>query len=560
MKLNINIVGLTHNDIEEDCLQYARTATGKQLKLVFEEQNACDSLAVKVYDGSLFLGYVAVQDLEDVHAIRQVSGRKVLRALCMGYGAKEDGTGIYLKARLKCRIPNELAAGAGQSSDSRQSSGAKFSSAEELEVSGGKIVTMSPTGSFYEMPEALKEAYQHIYNDEELEKWHYSGPLYSIDKLARVEDCSDMLEDALEDFTAQFIALSRYPTDCRGRVMVQEMQDEFQEQVSELKMLAEEAELQLDCFMNNHRFDYSREMTNLRKHIQTLLQLQKSDRFLSQRKTLLSDMGFITCSDFRNESARNFFIQTPIELLRKQTGTYDYSDRLDEIEQELEAFPYDMYRKFKADPVDFLREIYYKHLPRKQMKQLLSGIILMIMHGRVNDVKCWGKYNDLETLEEMKTLRLRHVPGGKEMNPKRARQMEVLEICVKEIALRRNPNTQELLIRKQSDWYPIFHLLTDWKIFTRKDLQPFCDFIARLYQFGSDAVSPCKKKDLEQAKPCNELLYESAQRWKTLKPDKIKIQNAKFYRYLDIIDAFQKSVQKHAFEMKVNVGEFFNEY
>ena len=45
MKLNINIVGLTHNDIEEDCLQYVRTATGKQLKLVFEEQNACDSLA-----------------------------------------------------------------------------------------------------------------------------------------------------------------------------------------------------------------------------------------------------------------------------------------------------------------------------------------------------------------------------------------------------------------------------------------------------------------------------------------------------------------------------------
>ena len=323
MKLNINIVGLTHNDIEEDCLQYVRTATGKQLKLVFEEQNACDSLAVKVYDGRLFLGYVAVQDLEDVHAMKIVSGRKVLRALCMGYGAKEDGTGIYLKARLKCHIPNELSVLAGQSA------GEKLAAGEELEVSGGKIVTMSPNGSFYEMPEALKEAYQHIYNDEELEKWHYSGPLYSIDKLARVEDCSDMLEDALEDFTALFIALSRYPTDCRGRVMVQEMQDEFQEQVSELKMLAEEAELQLDCFMNNHRFDYSREMTNLRKHIQTLLQLQKNDRFLSQRKTLLSDMGFITCSDFRNESARNFFIQTPIDLLRKQTGTYDYSDRLD---------------------------------------------------------------------------------------------------------------------------------------------------------------------------------------------------------------------------------------
>ena len=153
MKLNINIVGLTHNDIEGDCLQYVRTATGKQLKLVFEEQNACDSLAVKVYDGRLFLGYVAVQDLEDVHAMKIVSGRKVLRALCMGYGAKEDGTGIYLKARLKCHIPNELSVLAGQSA------GEKLAAGEELEVSGGKIVTMSPNGSYYEMPEALKEAY-----------------------------------------------------------------------------------------------------------------------------------------------------------------------------------------------------------------------------------------------------------------------------------------------------------------------------------------------------------------------------------------------------------------
>lgn len=85
-----------------------------------------------MYDGRLFLGYVAVQDLEDVHAMKIVSGRKVLRALCMGYGTKEDGTGIYLKARLKCHIPNELSVLAGQSA------GEKLAAGEELEVSGGK--------------------------------------------------------------------------------------------------------------------------------------------------------------------------------------------------------------------------------------------------------------------------------------------------------------------------------------------------------------------------------------------------------------------------------------
>ena len=38
------------------------------------------------------------------------------------------------------------------------------------------------------------------------------------------------------------------------------------------------------------------------------------------------------------------------------------------------------------------------------MQQLLSGIILMIMNGRVNDVKQWGKHGNEESLVAMKTV------------------------------------------------------------------------------------------------------------------------------------------------------------
>ena len=58
MKLKINIVGLTHNDVKQDSMEYARSAEGNQLKLLSDKQNAYDPMAVKVYDGSLFVGYV----------------------------------------------------------------------------------------------------------------------------------------------------------------------------------------------------------------------------------------------------------------------------------------------------------------------------------------------------------------------------------------------------------------------------------------------------------------------------------------------------------------------
>ena len=99
-----------------------------------------------------------------------------------------------------------------------------------------------------------------------------------------------------------------------------------------------------------------------------------------------------------------FLRRSPDAIKKKQTGTYDYKDQLDAIEQQLHAFPHNLYPTFKADPVDFLRQVFYKRVPRKKMLQLLSGIVLMIMNGRVNDVKQWGKHGDEESLIAMKTV------------------------------------------------------------------------------------------------------------------------------------------------------------
>ena len=49
-----------------------------------------------------------------------------------------------------------------------------------------------------------------------------------------------------------------------------------------------------------------------------------------------------------------------------KTGFMIEMNQLDAIEQQLHAFPHNLYPTFKADPVDFLRQVFYKRVPRKQ--------------------------------------------------------------------------------------------------------------------------------------------------------------------------------------------------
>ena len=49
--LKFHIVGLTHNDVKNCEVQYAKEAVGKTLCLVPDDANPFDLLAVKAYEG-----------------------------------------------------------------------------------------------------------------------------------------------------------------------------------------------------------------------------------------------------------------------------------------------------------------------------------------------------------------------------------------------------------------------------------------------------------------------------------------------------------------------------
>ena len=583
MKLNISIVALTHNDIKDNYVEYAHSAAGRQLKLVHAKQNEMDPMAVKAYDGKLFLGYVAFQDLEDVHAALRASGKSSLRAHCLGFHAKEDGvSGMSLEAVTRFHVDGEkeiLSQYAATLSEPQKSNNPSFL---ELEVSGGKIVSLDLQGEPLPMPDALRQAYSDVYDNKPFTDWHYSGPLYPIDRLERIEDCTVMLQDAMKDIFHARVEAGLLTMDEDGRRGNHCCADSTD--MDELEMLNDDMKEQLADFMDNHYFDYSHEMTLARKHVQTLLVFIGEKEYERERKALQAGLGYISSSSYRGKAAHCFFVDTPISLQGKNVGVYDYSDRLDEIEAELEAFPYDMYRKFKADPVDLLRQIYYKHVPRQQMIQLLSGIILMIMHRRVGDVKRWGKHNDEFSLQEMKELR--HI--GKATAPERAdgeARREIADLCVQKMAYLYNPRSYKHLVHSQADWYPVFRVMAGLGFFDKGDHKAFAEYLPQVLERAAgkmpsgDSISSegdsektlaggtssaekslpfeltdememrprvpvCKKKDLDQAA---ESIFDKTEAWawESLSDEDVAgIQRAKFNRYCDIVSGFCKLLRE----------------
>lgn len=583
MKLKFNIVGLTHNDIQETLMDYARSAKGKRLKLVADPQNAYDPMAMKAYDANLFVGYVAAQDLEDVKALLAASGKKVLSAVCTGCKAKEDGhSGIYLSAVAHAVVEGER----------------EILCNDELEFIGGKILNLDAHGERLPMPEALCKAYGCVYDDSIYDAWHYSGPVFPIERLDRIDDCTDMLEDTLEELLGIDRELDLIDRE-RERISASEeggedmvsampsasvnalgdLDDREAEMKAEKYFLEQEVKGYLVDFFENHRFDFSREMMQTRKHIQTLLSLVSDRGFQSDRERLLCEMGYLTCSDYREEAAHVFFIDTPILLLRRQTGIYDYTDRLDEVEQELEAFPFGLYRKFKADPADFLRQVFYKRVPRQEMKKLLSGIIFMVMNHRVDDVRRWGKNDDRIALQEMKQLR--HIKPRQVVMSEEEKQEKARE-CIRKMAVEPGKSGFGWMVKAQSDWYVVQRVLVDAELIDICDHAQFCEYLAGVIEGeGSDSegngsssdekmkpkgqnekmkprgrdekmkpkgqdeskkvsrphIPLCKKKDLDQA---SVEVFEktSPKEWSHLSDDELGgVQQAKFNHYCDIVGA-----------------------
>ncbi len=209
------------------------------------------------------------------------------------------------------------------------------------------------------------------FDDSVYRDWHYDGLPLMPPKLEQLADLTADLTDALESSSRM---------------------DEAVISMAE-KLLSE------------HLYDASREMTRARYRLEKLLSERSEASLQAIAHQLRHQKGMLMRHENRDKVARYLFIELPRQLRKKglENSHYTYDNRLDELEQQLRAFPYQLYDKLQNDPVDFLREVYYNHVPRKFLFQLLSGIVLMILKGRVK-IKKWGREGDTEPIRQIENL------------------------------------------------------------------------------------------------------------------------------------------------------------
>lgn len=523
--LTFHIVGLTHNDVKGHEVEYAKEAEGRTICLVPDDANTFDMLAVKAYDKQQLIGYVSALEGEDVRALIIARKERNLRTRCIGCNSKNEGdkAGLQLMVRALSDVSDE------------------------------------------EMEQARRE----IYDDKIYDDWQYSGPVLPIEQLTRFSDCTMMLEGVINSIIRLKNTLSEGASDKnssasdKGSSASDKTSSESENSSldaeteamlrEELADCLSEARERLSSFLEIQRSDYSREMTQARNRILHKLEQIDDDELQRLRAVLLTEMGFITSSAYRERAAYSFFVEAPNAIKKKQTGTYDYKDQLDAIEQQLHAFPHNLYPTFKADPVDFLRQVFYKRVPRKKMLQLLSGIVLMIMNGRVEDVKQWGKHGDEESLKAMKAV------GAKPSNEvKKEKFMELVDLVIPKIAVYKKNGCPELLVKKQSDWFPVFRLLNGWGLFNMETPTAFCKHLAHLYEKlppeNTERAPLCKWKDLTQAKSAP-FEYAALEWWRLDSGELGSVSKERFNRYCDIVNAFKMILGTTASSENVNLKE-----
>lgn len=523
--LTFHIVGLTHNDVKGHEVEYAKEAEGRTICLVPDDANTFDMLAVKAYDKQQLIGYVSALEGEDVRALIIARKERNLRTRCIGCNSKNEGdkAGLQLMVRVLSDVSDE------------------------------------------EMEQARRE----IYDDKIYDDWQYSGPVLPIEQLTRFSDCTMMLEGVINSIIRLRNKLSEGASDkgpsasnnsssvsdktsseAENRSLDKETEAMLREELSDC---LSEARERLSSFLEIQRSDYSREMTQARNRILHKLEQIDDDELQRLRAVLLTEMGFITSSAYRERAAYSFFVEAPNAIKKKQTGTYDYKDQLDAIEQQLHAFPHNLYPTFKADPVDFLRQVFYKRVPRKKMLQLLSGIVLMIMNGRVDDVKQWGKHGDEDSLKAMKAV------GAKPSNEvKKEKFMELVDLVIPKIAVYKKKGCPELLVNRQSDWFPVFRLLNGWGLFDMETPTAFCKHLAHLYEKlppeNTERAPLCKWKDLTQAKSAP-FEYAALEWWRLDSGELGSVSKERFNRYCDIVNAFKMILGTTASSENVNLKE-----
>lgn len=233
----------------------------------------------------------------------------------------------------------------------------------------------------------------------------------------------------------------------------------------------------MNQLLDTNLYDVSREMTRARYRIERLLSAQEDPALKALADRLRHQKGMLMRHDCRDQVVRYLFVELPQELLRKGflKSHYTYDNRLDGLESQLVGFPYQLYDKFLNDPVDFLREVYYHHVPRKFLFPLLSGIVLMILKGRVK-IERWGREGDTEPICQIENLLKPKSPSDGETdgetaqeNDRETKMKQGLKTLMEKTDARGN-----LIINQKNLWAAIMCVLVFEYHLTDIDMKAFC--------------------------------------------------------------------------------------
>ena len=401
-KIRFDVVGLYHWDVRDRWKEYAAEAVGKALTLQPQPENPIDPYAVRVREGSLHVGYVAVPDLDAVYQALKGAGRRRLK-------------GIVVESNPE---PPVLTV--------------------ECEV------------------EAVDWTHE-PFDDSVYAGWHYDGLPLMPKKLEQLNDLTEDLIEALESTAPNQGSASAE----RGTNRSPSSADGVTNRDAVCGMT--------NRLLESNLYDVSREMTRARYRIERLLAQHNDPELQSLAYQLRHQKGMLMNHDSREQVARYLFVDLPRELLRKglQQSRYTYDNRLDELEQQLRAFPYQLYDKFRNDPVDFLREVYYHHVPRRRLFPLLSGIVLMILKGRVTITR-WGREGDTEPIRLIADIgKPQPLQGASDREG--ALKQGVLELLKKKDA------RGYLIINQKNLWAAIMSVLVfEYHVIPEPDMKAFC--------------------------------------------------------------------------------------
>ena len=285
--------------------------------------------------------------------------------------------------------------------------------------------------------------------------WHYDGLPLMPKKLEQLKDLTEDLIEALEG------NLTKGQTPCEADKDGVTNRDAIIGMVNRL--------------LDTNLYDVSREMTRARYRIERLLSAREDPALKALADRLRHQKGMLMRHDCRDQVARYLFVELPQELLRKGflKSHYTYDNRLDGLESQLVSFPYQLYDKFLNDPVDFLREVYYHHVPRKFLFPLLSGIVLMILKGRVK-IERWGREGDTEPISLIENL-LKNPTDGEtsgETAPETDREAKMKQGL--KTLLEKTDACGNLIINQKNQWAAIMCVLVFEYHLTDIDMKAFC--------------------------------------------------------------------------------------